>query len=582
MSRSFIAEIPLTPAAEPIRGHVERLGFKAHFSSPQLVLYGETPETLEGPAGAIVGHLYEGVDRPRLVGHLSDQDWATIVATGGEWLLKGFWGRYVAFWLDADRAVHVLRDPSGSQPCYYLERPARLIISDDAKLLHQVVRIHPQVDWDALTLHLRQGDTKSDATTIAGVKELHPGHRLEWNGSLRVFSQWSPWDYVRPHPEDREALARRLRKLIVQVVGAEAGSNKTLVTVSGGLDSSVVAAALSEAAADWVGLTMVGPDYRGDERRFTQALGKHLGAVVCERTYEVADVSIGRAPAENLPRPLGGYFMHSLDRARRQVASETGASSYLSGNGGDGVFCYMRSATPLVDRAKTFGPSPGLWRTLSDICDLTGCSVGEAAGQALRRATSSVSRRTARRDDRFLGARSADLSLDALDHEWLTAPPHSLPGKAVHIEMILRGQGAQDGYPRVDEPPLKSPLMAQPIMELCLGIPSWEWCAGGVNRSVARLAFADTLPLEVLRRTSKGSPDGFSLQLFQSTRPQVRTLLLDGRLAGQGVIDADAIEAATREGAPLRGTEYDRLLDLAATEAWVQSWVSYPRHQTSH
>jgi asparagine synthase (glutamine-hydrolysing) len=176
----------------------------------------------------------------------------------------------------------------------------------------------------------------------------------------------------------------------------------------------------------------------------------------------------------------------------------------------------------------------------------------------------------------FLDAEFVD-SLGAVDlhHSWLDAPSGALPGKAAHIASILRVQPnleASRGY----HLPVLSPLMSQPILEACLSIPSWEWRAGGRDRSLARRAFANELPRTILERRVKGGPTGFSAKLLDHFRLPIRDLLLGGRLAANRIIDPLRIAEVLREDAPVNHPERLRILELVNAEAWIDHWTQRP------
>src|SRR3546814_6943404 len=78
--------------------------------------------------------------------------------------------------------------------------------------------------------------------------------------------------------------------------------------------------------------------------------------------------------------------------------------------------------------------------------------------------------------------------------------------------------------------PMISSLLSQPIVEYFLGIPPWEACEGGVDRSVARRAFAQDLPIAVTARSGKGSPDGFVGHYIDTHRTEIFERLMDGTL----------------------------------------------------
>ena len=90
---------------------------------------------------------------------------------------------------------------------------------------------------------------------------------------------------------------------------------------------------------------------------------------------------------------------------------------------------------------------------------------------------------------------------------------------------------------------------------------------------IARLrAFEATLPEQVAWRRSKGSPDAFLVALFESRRQQIRRLLLDGNLAGHGLLDCDALAAYLDDPRPVRGSGHVRILRLVDAEAWSRCW----------
>src|SRR3546814_7376985 len=100
--------------------------------------------------------------------------------------------------------------------------------------------------------------------------------------------------------------------------------------------------------------------------------------------------------------------------------------------------------------------------------------------------------------------------------------------------------------------PMSSSLLSQPIGEYCLGIPPLEACEGGVDRSVARRAFAQDLPIAVTARSGKGSPDGFVGHYIDTHRTEIFERLMDGTLANSGLVDRTQLELALRADAKLR------------------------------
>ncbi len=248
-----------------------------------------------------------------------------------------------------------------------------------------------------------------------------------------------------------------------------------------------------------------------------------------------------------------------------------GIDALFTGIGGDNVFCSLQSATPLVDYVRSCGLGRSSWAIANDICNLTGAAVWQVLGAAWSRSK----RPTAypwSHNSQFLTPHALAAGAFDLSHPWLVTPDGALPGKASHIAMLLRITGTIDGFPRDCFPVQINPLISQPIIEACLAIPTWQWIAGGRNRSVAREAFARSLPHVLVTRQSKGGPDSFAYEVMETHKRQVRNLLLGGFLAERDLIDRRAIEDALREDRPVRPLEHIRLAILAEAEVWARHW----------
>ncbi len=532
-------------------------------------------QVLPDNAGVIIGHLFSRPLQPRKIDALSPNDARHIVNTKGADLVKDHWGGYVALIEDhALHQIHVLRDPSGTMPCVSIETPAGQILASDIGVLIEAGSLRPEVDWSALARFLFAFDLRSESTCLAGVTELLAGFRVSYGpAGVRVQSVWSPWDFVAEQRSRSDTdLATQLERTVKSCVHAWADCfDHVLLTVSGGLDSSILAACLSDAPVDVTYLTLA-----TDERHYARLLARALGIQLIEAGYRLEDVDIRRSTAAHLPRPALYAFGQSEHVTKLGLIKARHIDGLMTGIGGDNVFCSMQSATPILDRLIAHGPGPGAWRTLMDVCRLTGCSLWEAAAMATRRAASRTRGYVWEGDLRFLNSDTVEQSRISLDHPWLDAPSGTLPGKAAHVAKLVRIQGTTDGFSRRDMPPQINPLLSQPIVEACLAIPTWTWCAGGQTRSVARRAFRHVLPSEIVDRRSKGGPDSFAFDVIDSNRQILRAQLLEGELAHHQVIDVAAVEAALDDRRSIHPLEYMRLSGLAEAEAWVRHWVSVP------
>lgn len=538
-------------------------------------LWSDAPGIDLGGRGFIVGALFRREIPATRVTELGPDEIRCILDTHGGALLADYWGGYVALLIDDDCTFRILRDPSGMMPCYMRRGDGRVALASDMTALAKPG--DAAVDYSALARMFAGIDVIGRKTGIAGIEELFPGERLAitTDGSL-IEQAWSPWDHVRPPPDlDFASAAAALRVTLKDSVGAWSTCfDKILVGVSGGLDSSIVAAALGPRTPRLRCLTMVEPGTDGDERRYVEALVRKLGVRLDAPAYDIGTVDVVRPVLPHLPLPFALHFFHAIEAEHRRLDEPVDA--YFSGNGGDNIFCGLRSAVPLADRLLARGLRLGLLQTARDLADLTGSGMGAVIAKGWERVGRRRDGHRIRRDLSGLGPAGRAAALDDCDrHPWLMAPPGTLPGKAAHVAMLARAQKSIELYPRASAPPQISPLLSQPIVELCLSIATWHWVRGGRDRAVARAAFDDMLPELILQRRTKGSPSGFIRRLFAAKGKAAIAMLLGGRLVEAGMIDPDWLARAAEGSWQDDGRDH-RILTFAAAEAWARWWEEGP------
>lgn len=524
-------------------------------------------------AGGVLGRLFPLHGPPRALppGTL-DEDAASLLHPDGT--APRYWGGYLT--VSAGPVPSIARDMSGALPCYHARAGNALLLASDVDLLLGTGLVRPGFDWEATLRLFHDCSLPTAATALTGIRELLPGFSLEVSGGEVIErARWSPWDHVVPDCRiGPEQAAERLRRTVQNCVSAIVSPYRSLLlALSGGLDSSILAACLASGACDRqiTCLTLFGEDPGADERDHARAVCAHLGLTLVERPFRLEDVKIEQPLAPHLPRPIGRTLAQSYERAHLDVAAEHGIDAFVTGSGGDNVFNHSRSAAALADRLRVEGLGLGLLATLRDIVAHTGCSPLEAIAGAMR-----LRRRHAyvwRSNPAFLHPDAAGaLAASPASHPWLEAPARALAGNAAHIAALLRVQLSLEPA-RNRHAPVLFPLLSQPIVEACLAIPSWQWRTGGVDRALARQAFADALPPLVLNRRLKGGPDSFGAALVRHHRVAICERLLEGRLSREGLLDREAIAAALIADRQTTGEERVRLLDLLDTEAWLDHWA---------
>jgi asparagine synthase (glutamine-hydrolysing) len=254
--------------------------------------------------------------------------------------------------------------------------------------------------------------------------------------SSHMAAAWSPARYLQgakmlPFDDAVQHVRFVIEECVRQLA---AGRQSFLAGVSGGLDSSIVAACLKRSGADFDCFTMYDEGTEADERSYARALADYLGVRLSECPYRLADVDLETSSVATLPRPIGWPFQQSLDKACLAIADKTDATAIVRGTGGDALFCYNNSASSVIDAFLEQGPITAA-RTCLDLSKVTGASLWQCLEAASR--TARQRRRPAIRLDPSLLARDIVDRPEAMSyHPWLEECAAMPPGRQRQIDML--------------------------------------------------------------------------------------------------------------------------------------------------
>lgn len=542
------------------------------FDCEQLIVFAapETPHLhLQEDKGVVIGRLYRGAEACETVRQLTLSESRHAAWSRGRSLAEGKWGSYVALVRDGEIAC-AMRDPSGSVPAYFAESDGLQLYFSEPNLIEEIWPVGATLDEEFLRQWLTFPFLRSARTGIAGVAELLPGTlRLSGRGGSSVQTVWSPWTWAAPdkaEPDFAEA-ARRVRQVALATVPVQlAGIDSPALELSGGLDSSIVAACLAGSGCSFHAVTFATSLPDGDERVYAREVADALGIELAELGED--DLPLDLSPPRLSLRPPLSPVLQPLRRALARHARATGTGDFVTGAGGDNLFCYLTTAAPVLDAAADLG-ARGALRTLQDVAALGECTIWTAARFALRKRLRRNRRPVWQTDTRFLAPAAIGERPDP--HPWLARPEAAASGKIEHVESLVRLQHfVEPRYPSGEQ--VHHPLLNQPLMEVCLAIPSWMWTRGGRNRAVAREAFADLLPSAIIQRRTKGRLESMCVRAYGAERQRLAEILLEGEVAQRGLIDRPQLEAYLRKGTQPPDEAYYRLFDLVSLALWLGSW----------
>lgn len=530
---------------------------------PELLFVADqrTPFLCAGPS-LLVGQLFSGDGR-----RLHELPAALLEPAGlaHPGRRDGLWGCFVLFFSSAG-GTGVYRDPSAGVPVYRCGDGHDAVFVSDAALASELGLLErASPDLGAAVHWLQFPFLRSARTCLRQVQEILPGtlHQLDGGGFWRETPVWRPANFIGRSQAIADPIeaASRLREVALAVVPAQL-SGPFVLQLSGGLDSSIVAACLASRGQGLACVNFATRSPDGDERDFARAVAGLYGLVL----HELREPESARLDKPTRPsfRPATNPLLAPFDTAIASAAADLGADVLVDGAGGDNLFCYITSAAPVLDALHWGGLRQAL-ETVQDIAARADCGWWDV----VRAAAGGLRARPGWKEDRsFL---LTDVLLRKADpHPWLEGLGSAPPGKREHVEALVHIQHFLDR--RSTAASSSHPLLAQPLLELCLRIPSWRWMGGGRNRAVARDAFRGLLPPSVLERRAKGSLQSLFYRSFGLLREQILDLLMSGRLSEERIIDTAQVAAALESDEWRRDDVQLRISEMVALELWLQCW----------
>jgi asparagine synthase (glutamine-hydrolysing) len=508
------------------------------------------------------GEIYNYRDlRRELTGLRPDYAWRTQSDT--EVLLAAYaqWGERCpehlngmfafAVWDENRKELFLARDRMGQKPLYYALQGASdpcdpfdvkaqaVAFASELGALRHVDWLNAQPNIDGMAEYLTLGYFPGLSTAYRQVAKLMPG---EW---LKVACGATARDfYFDCHPEPMPDSAARqwTRSLTLTAVGRQMVADVPIgCFLSGGVDSSIVAAAMKAAVggAQRILTFSIGfDDPRYDETAYAAQIAQHLGTR--HRRFVVRPDAAADLP--RLARAFGEPFADSSALPTHYLARETRqhVKVALSGDGGDELFGgYDRYRAMRLGQRLRRALSPLPWMAIAPLARALGGGHPKSRRARLARFLESLGRSPARRYQRYMRIFNDDLAcrLLGIDHvpgadllagvfsaarrDGLDAVQAALTTDRVTYlpdDLLVK----LDRCSMLHALEVRSPFMDHELVQFAAGLSTDQLLGGGPKRML-REAFAQDLPAWVFERPKMG----FAVPIGEWFRGELRPMLRD-------------------------------------------------------
>jgi asparagine synthase (glutamine-hydrolysing) len=496
----------------------------------------------------------------------------------------------VAVWDRRERRLVLARDRFGIKPLYYEVGRGRLSFASELKALLRQPDFSRELDRDALHAYLAFNSIPAPLTIFRGARKLPPGHMLicspEGGPQVTRFARPAPAGEEMLRREPSAVLAAELRERLDESVRAHLLADVPVgVWLSGGVDSSIVAALAAKASPDRISTFSIG--FR--ERTFNElALARQVADRYGTKHHELV---VTPEIADLLPRLVGAFDEPYADSSAiptflvSQLAAEH-VKVVLSGEGGDEMF--------------------GGYETYS--ADQLALRIGPAASRLaplVERLPSSNARVSLDyRAKRFVGAASLPPLerhhgwkeiFSSTERERLLQPGWRDPEADVlagwrrrfaetpEAPLLARLQDVDIGIYLADDLLVKTdrmsmfhglearvPFVDTVVSELALALPTKLKVRGLSKKRLLRQAAVPLIPRDILKARKRGFSIPAAAWLRGELEPLARELLAPERTRSQGFFDPTYVTGLIDQHVARRADNSRQLWGLMCLSLWAE------------
>ncbi len=546
-------------------------------------------------------------------------DTEVALAAIDEWGLEAACGRFVgmfaiALWDRQDRTLSLVRDRLGIKPLYYGWSGGVFLFGSELASLKAHPAFSAKIDRDSVSLFMMRTCVPAPHSIYRGIAKLMPGEILTLpadvapGGAPDLKTFWSFADVAArgaaaPFEGDEAQATDALEDLLRQAVGDRLVADRPLgVFLSGGVDSSTVAALMQSISADPVKTFSIGfheSDY--NEAEDAALVARHLGT---DHTELYVDPAKALEIVPDLPRIYDEPFADSSqlptylvsEMARRDVVV------CLSGDGGDELFGgYNRYlwVDAIARRTGTL-PAPLRWAAVAGITALSPQSwdrlfsaLGPVLpgklrqrnpGDKLHKMAGILGSKTPAGIYRGLVEHwepGHGIVLGATAHETVLDRDGDWPKLGSFTEQMMHLDGVSylpdDILTKVDRASMavsleaRVPLLDHRVVEFAWTLPLAMKTGGGTGKRILRNVLYRHVPKSLIERPKMG----FALPIHDWLRGPLRdwaeALLDENRLNNEGYLAAGPIREKWRQHLSGHRNWQHYIWDVLMFQAWLEA-----------
>jgi asparagine synthase (glutamine-hydrolysing) len=490
------------------------------------------------------------------------------------------------------RMLYLVRDHIGIKPLYYQVSDDHLIWGSEIKVLQASGRLDAELNVDAVNQFLTWEYVPGNSTLMQRVFKLRPGEMLSLDLATGESGLSEYWDI----PESKgmvgtdAEISDQLEQAIIGSVRSQMVSDVPLgAFLSGGVDSSIVAAAMGTAQTFSIGFD--DPSY--NELEFSREVANHLGLDHTTKVIRPQVADLFDSLMYFLDDPIGDFSIFPTYLVSRLAREHV--TVVLSGDGADELFGgyetyvaeYMAHRyriipkpirryllEPMIDAIRPRSSKKGLVNKGKRFIE--GARQPESLGHCRWRM--------------FLDDRTRSLLFTEEANQQLQTSPYA------HIEELFSRAGDRSDVDRGLYVDVKSylcdniltkvdrmsmavslearvPYLDKDIVELAFRVPDRLKVSASKTKILLKEIAARHVPANCVYRQKEGFSIPIKNWLAGQFRPIMEELLNSARIADGGLFNVRTVETLKQQHLSGAANHSHLLWSLIVFEAWRDKWL---------
>lgn len=503
----------------------------------------------------------------------------------------------ISLWDTRQKRLVLARDRYGEKPLYYGIFDGKLIYASEPKALLAHPSVKAELDLDALRQYLSFDYVPAPRSIYNGISKLPAAHIMTIeNGEIKTHRYWNVSFSKNGNKPSLEQAASELRNLLSDAVRMRLVADVPLgILLSGGIDSSTVAAFATQHATDTVKTFSIGfSEDSFDESRYAREVAAHLGTDHHEEilSAEKAGDLISEIGTW-LDEPLSDGSLIPTYLLARFVRKHVTVA--LGGDGGDEIFAgYPMYFGHKV--ASAYSSIPQFLRSglIEPVVYRLPVSTKNLSFEyRAKRFVKSANYNTIQRHHSWFGSFSVDEQIPLLTENVLAhtsgdihAGPRSLLDICDAQDEIERMQYldmnfymAEDILTKVDRASMavsletRAPFLDPRIGQFAASLPLDYKLRGNKGKYILKKSVEGLLPRSILNRSKKGFGVPIAEWLKGRLNPLMHDLLAPERLKDQGLFEPDHVQALIAEHENGIASHHKQLWTLLVFQLWHDNFL---------